>query len=324
MQPLQPHATWNILDSTKLKTFMSCPRRYFWAYVAGWRPEGESIDLVFGAAWHIAMEHMLLEFQKTGRYDNAAIPTALDLFTSYYRQYFTKDQDALMEPKNPSYALEALAMYTQRYETDRFKVIATEIAGTVPIADGRRIHFKIDALCQDKQGKLFVLEHKTSSRLAATWAEEWTLSVQVSTYIHALMCLQDPNQVYGARVNGAFFRKKGIEFMRVPVKKGPLDMQMWLNMVNHYADMIDEEYKRLLSSDEDNPILDAFPMNTESCIRYGVCPYHDFCVAKHNPLHIASQEPQVGFRLEYWDPMAEYKKTAKKIVRIGEVDKTDN
>lgn len=314
---LQPHPTWNILDSTKLKTFMSCPRRYFWNFIVGWRPEGESIHLVFGAAWHLAMERMLLGYQTRGRYDNADIPDAINLLTSHYREYFTEDQDALFEPKNPAYALEALALYVQNYVGDRFKVISTEIAGTVPIAENRRMHFKIDALCQDEAGKLFVLEHKTSQRMTSTWMDEWALSVQVGTYIHALMCMQDPLNVYGAKVNGTFFRKKGCDFLRAPVKKSPIQMQQWLNTVNHYADMIDAEYERLAEANEDDPILNAFPMNTEACVQYGVCPYHDFCTSLCNPLNLAAKEPQSGFKVEYWDPMTEFRKTAKQIVEIG-------
>jgi CRISPR/Cas system-associated exonuclease Cas4 (RecB family) len=56
---MQEHETWQVLDATKLQTYMRCPRKFFFNYVLGWKSEIPSNHLVFGSAWHMAMEVLL-------------------------------------------------------------------------------------------------------------------------------------------------------------------------------------------------------------------------------------------------------------------------
>lgn len=316
--PVPFSETWRQLDSTKLKQFMSCPRSYFYQYVLGWRLEtmGESLHLIFGQAWHLAMEHLLKQLGQTGQYDAKAVQEAFRQFESCYRSSFSVDTDDANAPKNPANALSALIDYSERFKHDatEFDVEHTEITGKVPIGEDRHLVFKIDAVCRDKESqKCFVLEHKTSGTLASNWADQWILSIQVGTYIHALYCLMPPEQVYGAKVNGTFLRKKGNDFMRVPIKKTPEQMQQWLEDANFWYGEIERQFDELSNATPDDPVMLAFPRNTNACIDWGrVCPYHDFCVSWNNPLKRSDVVPG-GFTIDHWDPMAEHLKTAKLI-----------
>ena len=79
---------WDILDSSKIQSYMRCPRKYFFNHILGWSLEEEeqgaleisssgllaapkseirkSEHLVFGTAWHHSMEHLLRENRKAG------------------------------------------------------------------------------------------------------------------------------------------------------------------------------------------------------------------------------------------------------------------
>ena len=53
---------------------------------------------------------------------------------------------------------------------------------------------------------------------------------------------------------------------------------------------------------EDDPIMEAFPKNTESCTKYGKkCDFFDYCTSWHNPLREA-HEPPVDLHVQHWDP----------------------
>ena len=56
--PFNVCPTLQTVDSTKINTFLDCPRQYFFTYVLGWRSDRPNNHLVFGQAWHEAMEHL--------------------------------------------------------------------------------------------------------------------------------------------------------------------------------------------------------------------------------------------------------------------------
>lgn len=333
MSILQPVATWSIQDSTKLKCFMTCPRKYFYTYVLGWVSEEPNLHFTFGEAWHLSMSH-LIEHGSSA----ATVSEAYELFRNKYLEVFREEDEEQNSPKNLTNGFTAMLEYAQRYDDSKYKVVKdqdgqawTEIAGTVPISEGQVLHFKSDAVMFDEEeGKYFVLEHKTTTMLNSAWSEQWHLSIQVGTYLHALCCVFNPEDVWGARINGAVFRKppkmkadgtpyagggKGNEFLRVPIRKTQEMMEQWLFTANHWAASVRGEFAELETCLEDDPVMSAFPMNTESCVHYGsVCQFHDFCINWPNPLRKCGQPP-LGFKEQHWNPTVK-EGEVKKIFRL--------
>ena len=298
---LNSHRTWNILDSSKLTTYMDCPRQYFYNYVLGWRSDAPNNHLVFGTAMHEAMEHLLLF-----GYNDTTVFEAFDKFLAVYRQDFPDTSDYLYAPKTPEQALVGLSEYCDRYRSDLadFKPLYTEIAGTVPINSDQRLHFRLDSICQDKQnGNIFSLEHKTGSRISRFWTDQWQMAVAVGTYTHVMNCLYDPSKVWGVKINGVFFQKNKIEFLRVPVRKTLDHMKQWLWNVAWWADQIRWQFDLLDKCSADDQVLTAFPQQPGSCTKYFGCSYHDFCCSWPNPLQHCD-EPPIGYKIEWWDPSA--------------------
>ena len=292
------HHTLDITDASKLSNYMDCPRQYFYRYVLGWSREGSNIHLVFGEGWHRAMEHLLLN-----GYEAESIKDAYDVFLDYYREHYHESDDKINFPKSPESVLPALAQYTDTYQRDDFEVMHTEVAGTVSIDDERVCHFRLDAVVRDKQG-IYCLEHKTASRLTSTWTSQWSLSMQVNLYIHALYMMFPNEKIYGVKVNGTIFRKSGCEFIRVPVRKTPDMMQVWWWNTLHWLDMLDWNFEQLEKSNPLDDIMMAFPMNTGNCTKYFGCAYQDFCKVWPNPLKKISDGVPLGFVESRWDPSA--------------------
>ena len=287
---------WQIHDATKLQCFMSCPRRYFYEHVLGWRSDRPSIHLIYGSAVHTALEHLLLNGHTEG-----AIPGAFQAFLTEYRKVFSPEDDLAQAPKDPATFLSLLIQYVDAHpEYAELEVVRPEIVGTVPIAEGRVLHFKMDAIVRHK-GRIFSFEHKTVGRLDKNWTAQWQTSTQISVYLHALYCLFDPSDVDGVLVNALSPQKKESKLQQILIRKTFSMMEAWLSDVNYWHDLIDASFVELSSATADDRYLAAFPRNDRHCGDYGGCPWLDFCSAWSNPLRRAD-EPPSGFHTEHWDP----------------------
>lgn len=320
---IQQVPEWEIQDPSKVTCYLTCPRMYFYQYVLGWRPGEISNHLIFGSAWHKAMEILIVE-----GYETENIIKAHEALVKEYRKTFDPETDELYMPKTPETALIVLAKYVQRYRADhiRYTFDHVEIAGKVNISDDHTLHFRMDSIAHDKDGVHFSLEHKTGSS-TYMWAEQWPLSMQVGCYSHVLYCMYPEEKVQGVVMNAAFFKKakKGWEqaltgqrltvqppydFLRYEATRSREQMQNWLWHAVHYMDMIKWNFDILDSCQDSDDVLMAFPMNPKNCAQYGrMCEYHDFCNMWPNPLRKCGGDPPMGFITEHWDPSAEEAKT---------------
>lgn len=316
------HKTHDIQDGTKINCFMECPRKYFYEYVLGWRPETPNNHIVFGRAWHLSLEHIL-----THGYGINELIKAHEQFISHYRLTYGPDTDELFFPKTPDNAFAMLGVYAKHYADDfsRFEVQHTEIAGSIEIDQENVAYFRMDSIVKDKTtGKYGSLEHKTGSS-TWNWEKQWPLSMQCGIYTHVLFSLYGLLNVSGVTFNGVFFKKakKGwaelgsgstlsvqppYEFLRYPAFKSPESMFDWHHTIRYYMENIKMQFKLLENCSDDDHVLNCFPMNPTSCSKYFGCQYHDFCCSWTNPLQRANQPP-MGFIVDYWDPTADEAKT---------------
>lgn len=297
---LTPHPTWEIKDPSKIISYAGCPRSYMYRYIFGWELDKPDVHRHFGKCWHLAMEHLMLHGLGDEAYEQA-----VEILTAKYREVFPEMTDLERSPKTPGHARLALAMYCKEYrKKDNFEILYTEIAGTVPIAVNRVIHFKMDSIMKDKNNNDLIksLEHKTGSQNSAQWRDGWKLSIQTGAYNHVLYCAFPEEEVWGVEVNGAIFTKSKIaEFPRIPARRSPRMMDVWLNTVNRLVDRIEADTQRIMECSENDLVLDAFIPSYGPCASYKGCPYQDFCMTRPNPLQDLGEIPE-GFKLEYWDP----------------------
>lgn len=301
--PIPSHDTWGVTDSTKLQTYMSCPRKYFYEYVLGWRidyPTRNHLD--FGSAFHVGMEVLRLRM-KDGLKVVDAVREAGEAFLAKYRETWPASTDAEQEPKTPSNALLAYVEYVKTYGRDDCELLATELAGSVPIHETlpRIMHFKMDYIGRTSRGIIFE-DYKTASRMDTSWQKQWSLSQQMTLYFHVLHCMYPPEEIAQGRVVGFFFYKsKPVSVARVPVTK-PLEMmEDWLLTTNDYVARLEQDFAKLAEEKPSAIRMGCFNKNVTACSMYGGCPFMDFCSAWANPLQRADMPPP-GFKREFWDP----------------------
>lgn len=306
---IKEHPTWDILDSSKLDTYLDCPRKFFYEHALGWRMDTPAHDLHFGNAWHAAREYQLLH-----GYDD--IGGAYNAFLDYYRKEFPPETDDMYTPKDPLGVLNALQLFAVERQSDLVEneILYTEISGTVPVDErGRKLYYRMDSIVRRKaDGKIFSWDHKSAKRFGRQWSEKFFLSIQTGTYTHCLYCMYPIEQVIGVEYCGTAFEylKRGSKdrpagyhasFTRVPAWKTPDQMNVWLWNTVDYLNDIEREFDRLSGCKEGDAVMMAFPLNPNSCTKYWGCMFHDFCMTWANPLQYAG-EPPLGFKEEFWDP----------------------
>ena len=306
---IEEHPSWQIRDSSKLDTWLDCPRKYFYEHILGWRVDRPAHDLYFGECWHRAREHQLL----SGYEDVAGAYTA---FIEHYRKEFDPDSDEMYCPKDPTAVMVALNKFADERKGDltENEVLYTEISGSVPVdEDGRVLYFRMDSVMRRRSdGKVFSWDHKSAKKFSRQWGEKFFLSIQTGTYTHCLYCLYPIEDVIGIEYDGTCFEhlKRGskdrgpgyhVNFLQVPAWKTPGQMNVWLWNVVDILDNVDREMDRLSHCTESDAVLMSFPMNPNSCTKYWGCAFHDYCISWENPLR-QCYEPPLGFKIEFWDP----------------------
>lgn len=318
--PVPVHPTWDIQDSSKLKAFMECPRKYFYSYVIGWQNSRPSNHLIFGSAWHEAMAHLYDNgFEKDNIFD-----AFNSKFLPYYRKFFDPGEDDMFFPKTPARALLALVYYCDVYKDDLVEneVIKhngkklIEIGGKISISDKYSVAFRQDTILQGPRG-IFSLEHKTGSN-SYGWDSQWYLNPATAIYSHVLYCLFPPNEIQGIRYNGMMFKKtkddlkkddkepfRHFEVIRVPIHKSLDDMSAMVVNIIWWLDAISGEFDQLSTCSESDPIMACYPQNWTACNNWGrTCEYHDFCCYWRNPLRHLDRLP-MDMEVKHWDPTEE-------------------
>lgn len=331
-----PQPTWKVIDGTKLNTYITCPRKFFYEFILGWRPLHTNHNLYFGLCFHIALEYMYGKWQKRGvpGYQASDIPGAYEIFFNEYRKQYDPDTDTSHKYKTPENVLRILMEYINLYQDDAFEVIETEISGSVPIgyrSDGstKDLYFRLDLVTKLANGMYDILEHKISSWRLEPWAESWPLSIQAGTGTHALYCVYPSEEVKGITYNGFFFRavpkrKKngelyanagsGNEFLRIPIHTKMDRLQWWLGMVNGWYDRVERDMDVLDNETEDQSTMEAFPCSG-NCFEYGErCPYYDMCCSNANPLKELIK-PEI-FKEEHWDPRDADKESTHNVGKV--------
>lgn len=297
--PILKREEHDILDSTKIKAFQSCPRKYFFSYILGWQSDTPNVHLAFGSGWHEALEHL-----HTSGMGDRQVEEAFLIFQKTFNEEFPQQMlSDQHKGKNEENALRALQEYARVYRNEEMEVLFTETAGTVPIREDRVLHWKSDLIFESPRGEIWSLEHKTTGRGGSSWKQRWSLDFQISAYAYALSALFSDRieDVAGVKVNGAILRKSGNnEFVRIPCRKSLEDNKLWLQEANHWIDMIEWNMDILRRTSVQDSTMFAFPRNPTSCTKYG-CPFDGLCENWSNPLQHCQEVP-VGYEEDHWDP----------------------
>lgn len=180
-----------LITSSRLRVFRRCRREHHLRYVLG-RTSAASKAQDFGSLVHLGLEAW---------WDWHARPHAPDVRDFEIRTEdpvnalieATKAMRAAAEGVDPYDLARAEAMligYDCRWGAEQYEVLAVEAEfraalPALPFEEPQRLGGKLDALVRDSQGRVLIVEHKTSSEDISTGSAYWArlrLDGQVSLY----------------------------------------------------------------------------------------------------------------------------------------------
>jgi hypothetical protein len=165
----------DLLTATRMATLLGCPRRHYWRYELGLKSATESHALRFGSAWHAAME---------ARWRGAPLELVIQ----------TAVTDCRFEEIDLATLTGLLTGYFRRYAEESVKELQPEVEFRHPIEGSRSFDSagKIDGLGVLQDGRLVMVEHKTTSESLDSGSDYWIrlrLNQQVMQYVVAARAL---------------------------------------------------------------------------------------------------------------------------------------
>ena len=182
-----------LLTNSGMTCAKACLKRYFFTYVLGLRPVRESGALGFGRNFHGGAE----AFSNTAEGDfDGAVLEAIQVATAGYDVVPEWVTDLLDWTVQRATLERLLHAYFLRYRDDGLKVISVERQFELPLvnpdtgAESKtfRLAGKIDRIVQLPDGRLAVLETKTTSSSLDDGSDYWArlrLDSQISLYVYA-------------------------------------------------------------------------------------------------------------------------------------------
>jgi len=309
-----------LYDNTRLSDYKRCPRLYFFRHVLDWRPAGSAVPLIFGGAWHSAMEVVWANIKTMERQE---------LVTRAYGKFLETwcgsgmpapseidyEMEKELSPRTPGQALEMIIGYidVRKPHAEDFEVLAIEQPFIVPLDPRDDTLFyvgKIDKIVL-RQKKILGIEHKTttayrkdkSQPFRAGFLDSFSPNAQVDGYLYALH-LMHPGNVGGVWVDAALVHKSEEGFTFIPIEKQLRHLDAWLWETRRWIGLVEHDamlVRQMGTQGPGYPHMEAFPKNTNSCWDFNhQCAYLDLCKSWPNPL---GYEMPAGFKKEHWDPL---------------------
>lgn len=288
-----------VVDSSLLSAWRDCPRKAQLSYFDHWKPGTESVHLVAGKAFASGLEAARRAFYVEGQDADAAIAQGLGTLLAEYGDYQPPTED---DPKGPIRMAGALEFYFSRYPLGSDGTVPHLFAGTRPgiefsfveplprvrhpeTGDPLLYSGRCD-MASNAYGGLFLVDEKTTSRLGPTWAKQWDLRSQFTSYC------------WGYRAHG--FRPSGVIVRGVAIYKAGYDTQQAITYrsdweIDRWLTQTERDIERMIEA----WYTDYWDYNLDhSCASFGGCTFLPVC---------KSPEPErwleIRFHRRRWDPV---------------------
>ncbi len=321
---MKPVTTLRLYDNTRLSDYKRCPRLFFFRHIMDWISTGERrVPLVFGSAWHAAMDR-LWETTSLRHPRDVVIESAFGAFiTMWIKEGMPPPHEidlSLNEtllPRTPARALEMLEHYYEKRQRfiQEIEILEIERSFAVPLSPTDPTLFyvgRIDKIVAPDSRSVRGIEHKTTTsmrlsdrreqKISGMFKQSFSPNSQVDGYLYALDFLY-PDKRADVYVDASLVHKLGEDTAFIPEERKPAMLDMWLWETHDWIDKIEVDKGRLMEASEADQRMEAFSKNTNSCFDFNTqCPYLDLCKARPNPLSWGDEAPQ-GYIKQHWDPL---------------------
>lgn len=287
----------SVIDATQVATLRSCMQKQFRMYMEDWKPTGESVHLIAGAAFARGLEVARRAFYDSGQLQETAIAAGVKALMLAYGDFETPDGSA----KSVDRVVGALLFYFDQYP------MASDAVQPLVLPSGRRaIEFSFaqplpykhpetgdpviyagrsDMIVTFADG-VYIEDDKTASQLGASWSRQWDLRSQFTGYCWASS--EAGMEVNGVIVRGVSILKTKYDTLQAITYRSPWERERWLKQVLR-------DLARLEACWREGYYDYALD---NACNEYGGCPFNQIC---------KSPDPEawlpMNFERRHWNPL---------------------
>lgn len=244
------------LSASRIQCFQRCPRRYYWRYVERLVSPEPAAAPTFGVAIHAAL---------AAWYETHDQNKVVDVFMSKWQDRPGDDKHTL------AVGAQMLGSYIKRYTPEPFEVLSLERPFAVHVGE-HELAVRIDLAVRWGE-RIYVVDHKTTSRLGFNFFSGFKPNVQTAAYTYAAKKLfaDYPWPVMGVIINALLVAKTKNEFARHPVHYNDRELRAFEEVVERSAEALDP----LLAIGT----VDVFEPRWAACSDWGGCQYRELCLA---------------------------------------------
>lgn len=314
-------------DSTSLGTFKECPRKYYYQHILGVSPAGTSIHLVFGTAYHKALEvYDHIKAQGGDHEDgvHAAIKVAMST-GEYLEDVEGRPFRGIGEGPEPDkqkarfHLVRAVVWYLEQFKTDALETVvlqsgkpAVELSFTFELPDALTPDGNPYLLCGHLDrlvtymDQYYFLDRKTTkSTIGSYYFDQFSPNNQMSLYYAATNVILH-KVAKGGIIDAAQLLVGSARFHRDFMHRTPdqleewyADTNFWLRRAQDCAEVANERLDAGYFVDE---LAYAWPMNDKACGNYGGCPFQKVCSRSPKSRNIILQDKAL-FQPFDWNPL---------------------
>jgi hypothetical protein len=256
----------------RIAQFLECPSKYAWAHQArepGVRapagPLEEAVPLVRGSLIHLGLaQHyaQMREYQTGGDVNLYYDPEeAMRIVADAKGEAYQREVDDMVK---------CVLAYQDHWHNEDFKVLRVEELYE-GYFHGYRLTGRLDLVIEDKQGRVFVIDHKSTGFLSAKQRTFYSISGQMHAY-RWLAFMQYGDRLAGMRVN-MIQHQNAFKFQRFDLDPAP-------HMFAEFPRIIKEAEEAIARFQAEGRAPADWPMAISelTCFhRYGACEFMDKC-----------------------------------------------
>jgi len=338
----EQRSAWRLYDNSRLEDYRKCERMFYWRHVRDLRHELTGLELVFGQAWHSAMDTVwaaccrvrgtapiITKLEDAPAIVQEAMKAFRTIWCEEHNLPDEDDQSTLNSKGRPPArsAIVARAML-HHYIIERlpfmanFDLLEVELPFAVPLSaeptDDNLLYVgKIDKVVRNVEGQVFGIEHKSTGwydaqrTFRALWEDGFNPNSQIEGYFHALRMLYG-DSFHSITVDGALVHQGHVTkpeqfqtaFTLLPMRRIPVQLEAWRWETHRRINYLEADKEALAQCHDSEAVMKAFPKKTEACTLYfRKCPYMDLCRTVANPLRLPDDPPPAGYCKEHWSPI---------------------
>lgn len=283
MKPLPLIDNNFFIDNSTLELLTTCPRSMEYAKLYKRVINKPAPALNFGSGLHLALETRYTKY-RNDKPSDACFADQVEAMAQHFAANPQPDED----PRSLNWAVEVIKRYNQQYNTEPFNILVdaagvplVELPFTLPLYKRGDIHInyigRID-LPVMWDGSVWIIDHKSASRLGDSYFDEKQMSAQQIGYCWAF------EQLTGMSVAG--FCINALRTSTIPAKPKDGPDAWWRETLQRQRYHVTEEQK---SEWKTNTIAlceeffyhyekGMFPQKTAWCSgKYGKCQYFGVC-----------------------------------------------